>query len=120
MPSGLTRPLMPSWETKADEARFVRLVRERDGFVCRMERRRGRSWQPCLRHAQDTAHIICRRECGREAFNPLVGIRACRRCHDAYDRHEPGVRVPPQRFAAAFRLVSAHSKVAPRATRSAM
>ena len=68
MPSSLTRPLTPSWETQADEARFVRLVRERDGFVCRMERRQGRSWRPCLRNAHDTAHIICRRGCGRESL----------------------------------------------------
>ena len=114
MPASLTRPLIAQFATKSAEARFVRLVRERDGFVCRMERRRGRGWRPCLRHAQDTAHIICRRECGREVFHPLVGIRACRRCHDAYDLHRAGVRVPPARFAAAFRLVVARSKVSPR------
>ena len=114
MGSSLTRPLVANRETKAAEAAFVDGVRERDGFVCRMERRRGRGWRPCLRYGRDTAHIICRRECGPIEFDKRVGIRACRPCHDAYDRHKPGVRVPPTRFAIAFRLVVAHSKVPPR------
>ena len=117
MRASLTRPLIAQFETKAAEARFVRKVRERDGFVCRMERRKGRGWQPCLRHGDDTAHIISRNQCASAVFDPRVGIRACRRCHDDYDRHRPGVRVPPARFAAAFRLVSARSKVAPHAVR---
>jgi len=115
MPGSLLRPLIARFETKAAEARFVRLVRERDGFVCRMQRRCGCGWRECGRRAQDTAHVMRRVQCASAVFDPRVAIRACRRCHDDYDRHRPGVRVPPARFAAAFRLVSARSKVAPSA-----
>jgi len=117
MLSGSRRPLLPRSDTKVDEARFVRQVRERDGFVCHMERRVGRGWRECGRRAQDTAHVLRRAQCASAVFDPRVGIRACRRCHDDYDRHRPGVRVPPTRFAKAFRLVSARSKVAPHAVR---
>jgi hypothetical protein len=113
----MTRPLLARRDTRTEEAAFVRAVRMRDGFTCRMMIWRGTvaldqgAWVECGEYASDTAHIIKRNDCGKVKFNPIVGIRACRRCHDIYDGRRPGeVYTPFDRLEAARALVFASNK----------
>lgn len=119
----MTRPLLGRKDTRSAEAAFVREVRERDGYTCRMLVWRGAvtlvqgGWVECGAYASDTAHIIKRNECGKVKFDSIVGIRACRRCHDIYDGRRPGeVYTPLDRLEAARALVFASSKSHSRTT----
>lgn len=109
------RPLLARSDTKRDDAKQRREAIARDGFACCFERWfKSEGWLKCGNSATDTAHIYPRRECGRASSSVIVVLRACRRCHDEFDGHGDGsifVRVPPDREAAAYKLISMSAKV---------
>ena len=123
----MSRPILARKDTKADEAAQRRAVIARDKNICQFERARpvvrtnaGQTriitvnWFPCgSKNATDTAHVYRRRECAKAAFDPDVAIRACRDCHDAYDKGLGGVRVPAHIEERAWRAIVAGSKVLP-------
>jgi hypothetical protein len=89
---------------------FSRKVKERDGNRCRMQVWHASGW---LEHSVgassqnplDAAHIYPRGQCGKFWDEPIVGVTACRDCHDRYDgKQKDGVfvRVPPERERAAY------------------
>ncbi len=109
------RPLLSRKDTQRDNARQRREAIARDGTICRFERwsKKERRWIECGRHSTDTAHIYPRRECAGAVSHRDVVLRGCRDCHDAFDGHGDrtlAVRVPPDREAKAFRLISMASK----------
>lgn len=71
-------------------------------------------WAPCGELATATAHIFPRRECGKFWDFPTVVVRACDRCHVAYDSHMKGVRVPPARELDAYAFLSVVCKIPPK------
>jgi hypothetical protein len=117
----VSRPILARKDTKADEAKQRRLVTERDRNYCKFElllKVGGKaSWVMCGRNATDTAHVIRRHQCCKARFMPEVAIRACRECHNAFDRNVLGerglldVRVNPEFLKRAVEVVNQHSKV---------
>lgn len=119
----MTRPLQPrSNKRRAQERALERAVEKRDGWTCQFERRIGRFWSLCVCYGADKAHIEPRANCGKAVLHPDVVLRACRRCHDAFDgRDNPDdleVRVPPARARQAHKTILKNSKVRPRAWRA--
>ena len=108
----MSRPLLARADTSKEFARQRREAIGRDGHLCHFERwvKSDRRWKACLSRATDTAHVYPRRECGSAAAHVDVVLRACRKCHNAFDGHPDDdriVRVPPDREAKAFKLISA-------------
>jgi hypothetical protein len=97
---------------KANRA-FAKGVLERDGYVCRMEQWFDGDWyehgiKGSPNNPIDPAHIYARANCGGAWSNPIVGLAACRNCHNRYDRNSlagPPVRVPPAREVAAYAVI---------------
>lgn len=106
---------------------FSRGVLERDGRKCRMQMWVGRFNGEALHNGWiehgtrgnpdnpiDPAHIYPRNHCGDFWDDPIVGLAACRNCHDRLDgslRDKVVVRVPPDREKAAFDfLMGKHKK----------
>jgi hypothetical protein len=109
----MSRPILARKDTKSAESAQRRAVIARDGKGCRFERLQNEGWFECPRIGTDCAHIYRRRLCGRAEFHVDVAIRACRECHNRYDKREGGVRVNPAREAQAYRTIVANSKVPP-------
>lgn len=91
-----------SAEHKSREAKQRRLVRDRDVLrgekpCCLMEVLHKGEWIQCGRAgANQTIHIVIRRECGEFWDDPIVAILGCLECHRIYDRNtlgEPKYRV---------------------------
>ncbi|HEX3458514.1 MAG TPA: hypothetical protein VHR97_11220 [Candidatus Baltobacteraceae bacterium] len=99
-----------------DERVFPPAVKTRDEFVCRMEVWNGTGWLECGSHGSENnpvqaAHIYRRPHLNPSIrFNPLIGICACKRHHQAYDAYLKTVRVPPNREERAWRLVCVGNK----------
>jgi len=99
------------------DAAFSRNVKERDGHRCRMERWDGSRYvehgikgDPC--NPLDAAHIYGRPHLPPSIrFEAIVGLTACRDCHEEYDRHGDRVRVPLKREFTAFKAINMASKV---------
>ena len=107
----MTRPLLPKRQTKTDEARWARLVKERDNYLCMLEEY-NKHWWGCYNRGTDAAHIFRRNECGKLKFSDKVlGITACRQHHDRLHKYDKHVRVPPRRveWARAY-LIKMHKK----------
>ena len=109
----MSLPLLASKEAINMEAAWSRRIKVRDGFLCRVERKVGLKWRPCLRTATDGAHIVRRHQCAKAKFDDAVGVSACRDCHDMLDgrRSEYKVRVPIDRQRAAWDAIKLASKV---------
>lgn len=112
----MDRPLLQRSDTTREFAAQRRGAIKRDGSLCHFERwvKSGQRWKMCLSRATDTAHIYPRRECGGAAAHVNVVLRACRKCHNAFDGHPDDdrmVRAPLDREAKAFKLISMASKV---------
>jgi 5-methylcytosine-specific restriction endonuclease McrA len=120
------RPILAKRETKNDEASQRRAVLARDKNVCQFERRievpvdlrfggGGFTWVPCgSKEASDTAHLIRRPHLSPKArFHPDLAIRACRRCHDAFDGYSEDVRAPYDMAVQAWNTAVELSKVPP-------
>jgi len=110
----MSRPLIPSKETKATEADWSRKIKARDKGLCQFERKVGRSWRVCLRSGTDCAHIYRRWQTGPAIFDEAVGLWACRECHvqyDELDRAQVAIRVPIARARAAWDVIKKTNKV---------
>lgn len=107
----------------AKEAAWSKAVKERDGYICRLER-----WNhlmgiyvECGSHGSGvnplaSAHIIGRPHLSpKTIFDVDLGITACATCHSWYDsdKSETLVRVPPVREERAYNTALAGCKVAP-------
>jgi len=108
--------MVPSPRTTLEDmvranARFSSAVRARDNYQCRFERWVDGQWVECgARSALFAAHIYGRNWCGDAKFDPIVGITGCLADHDRYDgrRYDSViVRVPPEREALAYALITA-------------
>src|SRR6185437_5534586 len=94
---------------KLDRA-FSTDVKQRDGYVCRMEMWKGGRWvehgiQGSPLSPLHPSHIYKRDDCGSLRFNPIVALASCRDCHDKYGEHDDTVRVPLAREEAAYRAL---------------
>jgi hypothetical protein len=103
------RPQTLKWKKKFRDGVFAR-----DGRICRMEIWVGGEWRehgvrPTATTPVDPSHIYGSDQCGPVKGEPIVGIASCRKCHQRYEGslHDGiVVRVPPDREAVAYRLIS--------------
>jgi hypothetical protein len=91
----------PEHKRRAAKQRYE--VRKRDRVngkqVCLLERLSLDGWKRCGRVADQTVHVIRRKQCGEHWDAPEVAILGCEDCHHVYDHRFLGeapfkVRVP--------------------------